>query len=168
MLLLGEVAPTADAARRAMEVALSSGRAAVKLQEIIAAQGGDPVVVDEPARLPQSRECELYLAPRAGIVSSIDPRAVGRGITAMGGGRTRIEEAIDPSVGFVIVARPGDLVHRGEPLATVCARDPAGIEIGMATLREALTIGDEADLPLPLISHRVSAAGAELFEEELV
>jgi pyrimidine-nucleoside phosphorylase len=168
MLLLGGVAPTADAARRAMEVALSSGRAAAKFQEIIAAQGGDPGVVDEPGRLPQSRECELYLAPRPGIVSSVEPRAVGRGITAMGGGRTRVEEAIDPSVGFVIVARPGDLVHQGEPLATVCARDRAGIEIGMAALREGLTIGDEADLPLPLISHRVTAAGAELCEEELV
>jgi pyrimidine-nucleoside phosphorylase len=168
MLLLAGVAPTADAARRAMEVALSSGRAAEKFQAIIAAQGGDPGVVDDPTRLPQSRECELYPAPRAGIVAAVEPRAVGRGITAMGGGRTRVEDAIDPSVGFLIVARPGDLVRQGEPLATVFARDHAGIEAGMAALRDALVIGDEADLPLPLISHRVSAAGAELFESEPV
>ena len=165
MLLLAGVAPTADAARRSMEVAISSGRAAEKLQEIIAAQGGDPGVVDEPARLPQSRECELYPAPRTGIIAAVEPRAVGRGILAMGGGRSRVEDEIDPSVGFVIVARPGDFARRGEPLATVCARDRAGIETGMAALREAIVIADEAELPLPLISHRVSLAGAEPFGE---
>lgn len=165
MLLLAGVAPTADAARRTMEVAISSGRAAEKFQEIIAAQGGDPGVVDAPARLPQSRECELYPAPRSGIVATVEPRAIGHGIAAMGGGRSRIDDVIDPSVGFVIVARPGDFVHRGEPLATVCARDRAGTERGMAALRKAILIADEAELPLPLISHRVSVAGAEPFEE---
>ncbi|HSA55887.1 MAG TPA: thymidine phosphorylase [Gemmatimonadaceae bacterium] len=165
MLLLAGAAATADAARRSMEVAISSGRAAEKFQAIIAAQGGDPRVVDEPARLPQSRECELYLAPRSGIIAAVEPRAVGHGIAAMGGGRSRIDDTIDPSVGFVIVARPGDLARRGEPLATVCARDRAGIEKGMAALRQAVLIADEAELPLPLISHRVTMAGAEPFGE---
>lgn len=165
MLLLAGAAPSADAARRSMEVAISSGSAAETFQRIVAAQGGDPAVVDEPARLPQAHECELYPAPRSGIVAAVEPRAIGHGIAAMGGGRARMDDLIDPTVGFVIVARPGDFVRQGEPLATVCARDRAGIDTGMKALRQAIVIASEAELPLPLISHRVSLAGAEPFGE---
>ncbi|HYW31787.1 MAG TPA: thymidine phosphorylase, partial [Gemmatimonas sp.] len=71
---------------------------------------------------------------------------------------------IDPGVGFVITARPGDVVRRGEPLASVFARDSAGVENGLRILRDAIRIGDEAERPLPLVSHRVTEAGVELYE----
>ena len=164
MLVLGGASPTLDAARRAMEVAISSGKAARKLEEIIDAQGGNPGIVEDPSALPQAGACELFLAPRAGVVSHVEPRAVGRGVAALGGGRSRMEDTVDPSVGFVITAKPGDVVQSGEPLATVFARDRAGIETGLATLRQAIAIGDEADPPLPLISHRVTTAGVTPFE----
>jgi len=161
MLVLGGAAADQDAARRMMEKSISSGRAAEKFQRIIEAQGGDPRVVDDPSSLPQANEVELYTAPRSGIVAHIEPRAVGRGITALGGGRTHMEDTIDPSVGFIISARPGDYVKTGEPVATVFARDMAGVAAGMAALSEAIAIGDEAELPIPLLSHRVTAAGVE-------
>jgi pyrimidine-nucleoside phosphorylase len=132
------------------------------LQRIIEAQGGNPAVVDDPAILPQSAEVELFSAPRRGFVSRVEPRTIGRGIALLGGGRTTMEDTLDLSVGFVITARPGDWVEQGEPLATIFARDRAGVESGRATLRTAITISDEADPPLPLVSHRVSAAGVEL------
>ena len=164
MLVLGGAAPSLDAARRAMEVAVSSGKAARKFEEIIDAQGGNAAVVDDPSVLPQAGACELFLAPRAGVVARVEPRAVGRGVTALGGGRTRIEDSVDPSVGFVITAKPGDVVQNGEPLATVFARDRAGIDAGLTTLRRAIAIADEAERPLPLISHRVTSAGVTPFE----
>ena len=166
MLVLGGVAPNADHARRKMEVAISNGRAAEMFQRIIAAQGGDPSVVDDPSRLPQAREVEIYSAPRGGVVARVEPRAVGRGVIALGGGRTRMEDAVDPSVGFVIRARPGDVVRLGEPLATIFARDEAGTAAGMASLAEAFVIADEAEPPLPLVSHRVTRAGVEPYEAE--
>ena len=166
MLVLGGAASSLDAARRSMEVAISSGKAARKFEEIIAAQGGNPGVVDDPSVLPQAGACELFLAPRQGVVARVEPRAIGRGVTALGGGRTRIDDAVDPSVGFVITAKPGDVVQQAEPLATIFARDRAGIESGLAALRQAIIISDEAELPLPLISHRVSAAGIAPFEHD--
>jgi hypothetical protein len=88
----------------------------------------------------------------------------GRGITAMGGQRTKVEDGIDPSVGFVITARPGDIVRAGEPLATVFASDRVGVDAGLAALRVAITIADDAEPPLPLVSHRVTEAGVELYD----
>jgi pyrimidine-nucleoside phosphorylase len=162
MLVLAGVVPDHDAARRKMEQAIGTGRAAEHFQKIIEAQGGNPAVVDDPALLPQAAEVELYAAPRRGFVSRVEPRTIGRGITALGGGRTTMEDTLDLSVGFMISVRPGDWVEQGEPMATIFARDRAGIESGKATLRAAITVADEADPPLPLVSHRVTAAGAEL------
>ena len=162
MLVLAEVATDVDAARRMMEIAIGTGRAAEHFQKIIEMQGGNPAVVDDPALLPQAAEVELFAAPRRGFVARVEPRAVGRGVTALGGGRTTMEDKLDLSVGFVITARPGDWVEVGEPLATIFARDRAGVEMGRAALRAAITIADEADPPLPLVSHRVTCAGVEL------
>ncbi len=164
MLVLGGVAADGDQARRQMEIAISSGKAAEKFQAVIEAQGGNPAVVDDPALLPQAEACELFEAPRRGFVARIEPRAVGRGITALGGGRVKMSDEVDPAVGFVISAKPGDWVESGEPLATIFARDEAGVEAGRAALREAITVADEAEPPLPLVSHRVTSAGLENYE----
>jgi thymidine phosphorylase len=148
-------------ARERLESAIASGAAAEKFKEIIEAQGGNPAVVDDPAIMPQAEAIELFRAPRRGFVAQIEPRAIGRGIIALRGGRSTMEEAIDPGVGFVITAKPGDWVEVGEPIASVFARDEAGLRAGATALREAIRIGDEAEPPLPLISHRVTSEGVE-------
>jgi len=159
MLLLGGVAPDRAAARKQLERAIASGKAARKFQEIIEAQGGNPAVVDDPALLPQAEACELFEAPRRGIIARVEPRAVGEGIIALGGGRRRMEDEIDPTVGFVITAKPGDRVAKGEPLATIFAKDAAGIAAGANALGEAIEISDASPTPLPLISHRATRRG---------
>lgn len=166
MLLLAGAAPDAPSARRALQQAIESGRAAERFQRIIEAQGGNPGVVDDPALLPQAAECEIFLAPRRGFVARVEPKTIGRAIVEMGGGRTRVEDSADPSVGFVITARPGDWIEAGEPMATIFARDRAGISSGRQAMRSAVVIADEADPGLPLISHRVTASGAEIYRAE--
>lgn len=164
MLLLGGVVRGRDEARRKMEVAISSGAAAAKFQELIAAQGGDPLVVDDPSHLPEADEVELFTASRDGVIAAVLPRLIGHGIVAMGGGRDTIGESIDHSVGFVITAHPGDIVRQGEPLATVFAANQDGIRTGMRALERAIVIDDDAEPPLPLISHRVTEMGVEAYE----
>ncbi len=162
MLMLADAARDREHARTMMQDAIVSGDAARHFQRIIEAQGGNPAVVDDPAIMPQAKEVELFLATRRGFVSRVEPRAIGRGIAALGGGRTKMDDRIDLTVGFVITARPGDWVEQGEPLATIFARDRSGIDSGRASLRAAITIADEAERPLPLVSHRVTGAGVEV------
>src|SRR3989442_267932 len=69
---------------------------------------------------------------------------------------------VDPRVGFVITVNPGDRVRGGEPIASVFAKDPAGIRLGFEALQQAIVIGDKlSEKPLPLISHRVTKDGVE-------
>ena len=161
MLVLGGAFAARDEAHAAMRAAIADGRAARKFQEIVEAQGGNPGVVDDPAVLPQAPQSAVWRAPRAGVVAQVEPRAVGRGIIALGGGRRTVDDRVDPAVGFVITARPGDAVRAGDPLATIFARDAAGLDAGRAALDAAIRIADDAPPALPLVSHRVTAAGVE-------
>ena len=163
MLVLGGAADTVDAAQARLRAAIADGSAAERFARIIAAQGGDPRVVDDPAVLPHAPVQGVFEAPADGCVAEVAPRAVGKGIIALGGGRTRVEDPVDPAVGFVITARPGDRVARGQPLATIHARDAAGLAAGHRALAAAVRLSDDAPpAPLPLVSHRVSAAGVEV------
>ena len=164
MLLLVGVAATPDEARRRLEASVSSGRALATFARVIEAQGGNPKVVEDPGVLPQARAVEVYRADRSGVVSGVEPRRLGRAIVELGGGRTKVEDAVDPTVGFVITVKPGDTVRAGEPIASVFARDETGIDVGMAALREAVVIGESGHLT-PLVSHRITARGVHVLSE---
>jgi thymidine phosphorylase len=159
LLLVGAAKDRADARRR-LEESVGTGRALETFGSIIEAQGGNRAVVDDPAILPQAGAVEVYRAPRGGVVSAVEPRRIGRGILELGGGRVRIEDRIDPAVGFVITVKPGDTVRSGDPIASVFARDDAGVAGGLAALGEAIVIGNEGRLT-PLITHRVTTRGVE-------
>jgi pyrimidine-nucleoside phosphorylase len=164
MLVLVGAARTHAEARRRLEDSVTSGRALEKFACIIEAQGGNPGVIEDPGVLPQARAVEVYRAGHAGVVAAVEPHRIGRAIVELGGGRTAVEDAVDPTVGFVITVKPGDPVRAGEPIASVFARDAAGIALGMAALEEAVTIGDAGRLT-PLVSHRITARGVELLAE---
>lgn len=162
MVLAAGVATDAVRARALAQDALSAGRALERFRSMVATQGGNPAVVDDPAALPQARAVAVYSAPARGYVAEVEPRTVGHAIVAMGGGRRTMADSIDHSVGFVISAKPGDRVEAGEALASVYARDQAGLRIGVEALRKAIRIVEaEPAPPLPLISHRVTAGKTE-------
>jgi pyrimidine-nucleoside phosphorylase len=162
MLVLAKVAKDRGDARAQLESTLDDGRALAKFREIVIAQGGDPREIDDPqSGLPHAKEQHVVTATRSGMVQKVAPRVIGRGIIALGGGRTTMEDAVDPSVGFRILVRPGQHAVRGQPIATIYARDDAGVQAGKACIAEAISIGDEDVVVPPLISHRVSRAGIE-------
>jgi pyrimidine-nucleoside phosphorylase len=161
LLVAGITADRADARRR-LEAALAGGQAAERFAEMVEAQGGNPAIVEDPSILPQADEVEVFRAPRAGTVARVEPRRIGFGVIELGGGRSKVDDQVDPSVGFVVTARPGDAVQAGEPIASVFARDRAGIEHGLRVLAEAITFGEPGEV-LPLVSHRLTAAGTETF-----
>jgi pyrimidine-nucleoside phosphorylase len=164
MLVLVGAARTRAEARQRLEDAVTSGRALEKFACIIEAQGGNPAVVEDPGVLPQAQAVEVYRAGHAGVVVAVEPHRIGRAIVELGGGRSAVEDTVDPTVGFVITVKPGDPVRAGEPIASVFARDAAGIALGMTALEEAVTIGETGHLT-PLVSHRITARGVEVLAE---
>jgi pyrimidine-nucleoside phosphorylase len=160
MLVLVGVAAGLDDARDRLAQVVESGEALERFGKLVEAQGGNPAVVDDPGILPQALAVEVFRAPAAGFVSAVEPRRIGRAITDLGGGRRTVDDTVDPSVGFVITVKPGDQVRAGEPIASIFARDAAGVALGEAALREAIVIGETGTLT-PLISHRITGRGVE-------
>jgi pyrimidine-nucleoside phosphorylase len=162
MLLMAKIEKTAAKARQRLETALSSGLAAEKFEQIIEAQGGNPQVVEDPSVMPQAQAVEVFAARETGVVTQVEPRVIGRAVVAMGGGRTKVEDSVDPTVGFVITVKPGDKVLAGEPIASVFAKDAEGVKLAFEALERAITVGARlTERPLPLVSHRVSKDGVE-------
>jgi pyrimidine-nucleoside phosphorylase len=161
MLMLGGFSGGRGEARATLEKLIRTGAAAEHFRKIVAAQGGDPKVVDDPGLLPQAKAVEIYAAPRRGFIAAVEPRTIGKAIIDMGGGRSKMDDLVDPSVGLVITAKPGDWVEAGEPLGTIFSRDRAGVDVARQALGLAIRIADEAEPPLPLISHRISHGGVE-------
>jgi pyrimidine-nucleoside phosphorylase/thymidine phosphorylase len=157
MVLLARCAPDRDAARRAVEAAIADGRGLAKWRELVAAQGGDPRIVDEPGRLPRAATLVEVASPAAGLVEAIDGEALGLAAMALGAGRARVEDRIDPGVGLVLRKKVGDRVVPGEPLLVV-HRNLGGepqprVE---ARILAAFRIGPGPVAPSPLIIERMA------------
>jgi pyrimidine-nucleoside phosphorylase len=161
MLLLGGIASSHANAWTRMQEAIDSGKALEKFAQIIEAQEGDPRVIEDESLLPHARFLANFEAPRDGFVVEVSPRAIGYGTIEIRGGRRTMEDTIDPGVGFMIDARPGDAVSEGDVLATIYARTEAGITAGQRVLAEAITVGDEPGRCLPLVSRRITTDGVE-------
>ena len=162
MLLVAKVAPDRATARARAVAALGSGAALAKFRQIVQAQGGHPEVVDAPEKhLPQAPLRVEVAAERDGVVQRVEPRILGRGITALGGGRARVEDEVDHAVGYILHVRPGRAVRAGESLATVLARDAATLKAGREALLRAIVLGDSAPPARLLVSHRVTLRGVE-------
>jgi pyrimidine-nucleoside phosphorylase len=160
MLIVAGVETDRGAARRRLEETITSGKALQMFARMIEAQGGDPRVVSDYSLLATAPVKREFRSVQDGVVSEVPPRKIGHAIIALGGGRSKTEDTIDPSVGFLISAKPGDRVRRGDVLAVIHARTEADAERARTALDEAIVIGKSAT-PLPLLSHRVTALGVE-------
>ncbi|MGH7582212.1 MAG: thymidine phosphorylase [Gemmatimonadales bacterium] len=162
MLLISGLDRDRDAARRRLDAAIAGGAALAAFRRMVEAQGGDPAVVDDPGRLPAAPVRRNVLAPRDGIVSQVEPRALGRAIIELGGGRREVNDTILPDVGLDVAARPGHPIARGDIAVVIHARTDADADRAEAAVRDAIVIGDAAS-PLPLIAWRVTSSGTETF-----
>ena len=113
------------AARRELAARLDSGRALEVFRRMVAAQGGDVRVIDEPRRLPQPGTAAEVPAPQGGTVAFVDAQSIGRVVLQLGGGRTTTADAIDPAAGVDRLVQAGDRVEKGQPLMRLLAKDAA-------------------------------------------
>ncbi len=130
----------------AVERALSSGAAYEKFERFVRAQGG---ALDALENLPASLTITEVRAPRAGHVTGFAALAVGQAALALGAGRQRKTDKIDPAAGVELLAKSGDRVERGDPVAHL--HGDRGAEEAERLILQALGIGDEPPAPAPAI-----------------
>ncbi|WP_158815997.1 thymidine phosphorylase [Methylocapsa sp. S129] len=157
LLSLGGLAESAALGCAAMERALASGAAAERFERMVAMLGGPSGFLDKAAKLLPVAPVIVAAAPaRRGFVEAIDARAIGMAVVALGGGRSRAADAIDPAVGFTRLAGLGAEVSAAAPLALVHARDDARAQAAAGQLAAAYRIGDAPPPPRDPVVERIA------------
>jgi thymidine phosphorylase len=138
--------------------ALAGGAAAERFAAMVTALGGPEDLLEAPDRHLARAPVTLAVDPeRPGVVTRVDVRAVGLAVVALGGGRRREDDRIDPAVGLTEVAAPGERVGPGErPLALVHAADDAAAQAAGAALRTAFATGEQAPPSPPPVLERIA------------
>lgn len=142
MLLLARRAATPLEARTLLEQTIARGGALAMWSRIVAAQGGDVRTVDQPQRLPVARLQLPVLSERGGWVRTVDARPIAQAALALGAGRVRAEDTIDPAVGLAQLVKVGEAVMAGSPLAVIHANDEARAAEARRWVLAAYELGD--------------------------
>jgi pyrimidine-nucleoside phosphorylase len=139
-------------ANAALDDALRSGRALEQARKWIAAQGGDPAIVDDYSLLPQPRTTIEVKAPQSGFITFIDTYQAGMFTVDLGAGRKKADDVIDYAAGVMFDRKTGDKVRAGETIARIqlgtAQRDASDLTQRYLSF---VTFGDEKPEERPLI-----------------
>ncbi|NCC35246.1 MAG: pyrimidine-nucleoside phosphorylase, partial [Chloroflexia bacterium] len=151
LVLLAGLTHEPDEARAMLQATLANGSAWAKFHAMVSHQGGDVRVIEQPDLLPVAPVQQPLVAPCTGYVATIDGMALGLAVNALGGGRARKEDLIDPAVGLMIQTRVGDLVEAGHPLLTIHAADESAAAQVAPALLAAYHFSDQSVAPPALV-----------------
>jgi len=155
LMLSAGVERTREAALETLGAALDGGKALERFTTLIELQGGDPRIVDDPDRLPSAPVRRVLESEGEGTVARMDALEIGRAAVELGAGRRRVDDRVDPSVGFELLARPGDEVSAGHPLIAIHAATEEAADTAAHALRAAVTLGPGGPPHVPLVLERI-------------
>ena len=130
----------------------------MRFRRVVAAQGGDPRVCDEPERvLPRAARTEVFRAAGSGFVTRLRAWPVGQASMLLGAGRRTIDDRIDPAAGILLVRKVGEPVAAGDAIAELRFNDAhaAAVPAVLGLLADAVAIGPEPPAPVPLVLERL-------------
>ena len=90
-------------------------------------------------------------ADRSGYVTGLDAELIGRASVALGAGRDRVEDVVDPAVGIMVVARIGHRVSGGDPVLMLHYRSEVRLDAALALARSAIRVADRPPPARPSI-----------------
>jgi thymidine phosphorylase len=155
LLFLSHVAPSSQNARKMLDAAIATGKAAEHFARMVAILGGPHDFIDQPeAYLPVAPILRPVAAREQGTVASIDTRLLGLSVIVLGGGRSTPDQPIDNAVGLSDLAPRGAELSRGEPLAMLHARDPSSAETAEQMVLAAYRLGAATEAG-PVIRERI-------------
>lgn len=144
-----------EACRRMALGAIEDGSALATLAAMVEAQGGDPNYITQPERFATAPYSYVVKAPSKGYIAKVDAEAYGLAALALGAGRARKEDSIDPTAGLIIHRKTGEQVEAGEPLVTLFTSRQDAFAEAERRILEATTITLGKVVRRPLILDRI-------------
>lgn len=147
MLYMGGIAPTYKEAFVMAEKAWESGKALEKFALMVEIQGGNPRVVEDLSLLPRAPVQKEIKHLTGGYIAEMSADQIGYAVVDLGGGRKNKFDTINPAVGFEWLARIGERVNSGDPLAIVHARTEADAEAATQRIYNAIKYSENFVVP---------------------
>jgi pyrimidine-nucleoside phosphorylase len=123
-----------------VEQLIASGKPLEKFAQMIEAQSGDPMVVEDYSLLPMAKNVHELRAQRSGYLKFVDTKEVGMAAVELGGGRKRKEDNIDHGVGIKFLVEGGSKVDAGDILALVYFNNENTLNSALKRLEHAFII----------------------------
>jgi len=156
MIFLGKIAKTMDEARELAQSKLLDGSGYRKFKDVIAAQGGNPQVLDRFDLLPNATGAQEITTSRGGYVSGIDAQLIGQASSMIGAGRNTKEDSIDPAVGVILEVKVGQKIEAGSILCRIYYTDEEHLAEAAELVEDAFKISqhpvEERELILEVVS----------------
>ena len=156
MIYLAKLTKTLEEAREMAQARLLDGSGYRKLKDVIAAQGGDPQVLDRFELLPNATGAQEITTSRGGYVSAIDAELIGQASSMIGAGRNAKEDVIDPAVGVILEVKVGQKIDSGSILCRIYHTGEEHLEEAAELVEDAFKISqqppNERDLILEVVS----------------
>ena len=127
-------------------------------------QGGDASFIEQPEKYPQSKYSQKINSPLSGYVTAIDSLELGFTGIALGAGRTKVDDLIDPKAGIVLTKKVGDAVHANDVVAILYTDNKNAIESSAQRIEKAFSIGPSKPNPSPLVISQVDKDGVKPFK----
>lgn len=152
-----------SACRALAEAAVSSGRAAQKLKDMVLAQGGDASVIEDTEKFKKAPISHKVLAKSDGYITHMDTERCGIASVVLGAGRENKGDPIDYSAGIMLIKKYGDAVKKGDTLAELFTSKRASISEAEKILLNAIVISDEKPKDEKLIYARITKDSVHRF-----
>ncbi|MFL1780887.1 Thymidine phosphorylase [Candidatus Hepatincolaceae symbiont of Richtersius coronifer] len=146
MLLLTSLAVDEEDARKKLNTALTSGKAAQIFDKMVQIMGGPRNFIDSyETILTKAKIVKPIYAKKSGYVTFIDNRELGLCLVHLGGGRKTITDKLDYSVGLEKVVKVGDKIEKNQPLAILHCNDEAHEPLITEILNKIIVISEYKD-----------------------
>ncbi|MBP3800813.1 MAG: thymidine phosphorylase [Clostridia bacterium] len=122
---------------------ISNGKALAKFVELVKNQEGDISYIEDTEKFPKAKFIEKVCAKEEGYIYEINAEEIGKVACALGAGRIKKEDEIDPDVGIVMECKVGDKVNIGDDLVYIHANSKDQLEIAKNKILEIIKIGNE-------------------------
>ncbi|MBI2755561.1 MAG: thymidine phosphorylase [Chloroflexi bacterium] len=143
--------------REDVKTALNTGAGLAAFRRLVEAQGGDPRAFEDREALPRAARQVPVPAPSDGYLARLDALSVARAATLLGAGRERKGDSVDLAVGVELLAKVGDSVGAGEPLAVLHVNDEQRLAEAQAALLSGMRVSPH-HVPRPsLILDRIGS-----------
>lgn len=150
---LAGVAGSTLSAKQTVQKHLKDGSALEKFKEMVAAQGGETAMIDDPEKIPQAKYVRKLPAPKRGYVHTINAGQIARGVQILG---QKKNGKYDPAVGVSEIKKVGTQVKQGEPLMMIHYNDESKLDSALEYLRSAYRLAPKRPNPPELIVERVA------------